>query len=328
MVTQAELFKSYADQNNLYVNKQLNIFWFEYGGRRIGKMNLDILKKNQIKMRANQMQESECSDPEVEAARHGRIYTWRAIGKYKHEFSAHQCVLIDNETNCFYILGSNGCKYSNLKYDQKTIHVLDQMPVEKTFFCAVIADGVIYTFGGYDAYDKIQLKSCEYYNIRKNKWFNSEVLSPQGKVEYRLHVERSQASCCQFDNNSIFIFGGYNKADGTLDLIEKLNIHSKTLELLKLKIPSPLRRFQSMKISTKKILLIGGITAMGKVVDSVFCFDLEKEYTIEQLDKIDKAGIVDYPIVLDQIGNLHLLLEKESGTSPPEHIIYSFLEYS
>lgn len=83
-----------------------------------------------------------------------------------------------------------------------------------------------------------------------------------------------------------------------------------------------------MKISTKKILLIGGVTALGKCVDSVFCFDLEKDYTIEQLDKIDKAGVIDYPIILDQIGNLHLMLEKNNGTSPPDHVIYSFLEYS
>lgn len=54
-------------------------------------------------------------------------------------------------------------------------------------------------------------------------------------------------------------------------------------------------------------------------MDSVFCFDLvvsqlkdldssgredlENDYTIEQLDKIDKAGVVDYPIVLDQIAS-------------------------
>lgn len=56
---------------------------------------------------------------------------------------------------------------------------------------------------------------------------------------------------------------------------------------------------------------------MSKESDAVFCFDLEKEYTIEQLDKIDRPGIVDYPIIIDQIGNLHLFLENNSGTSPP-----------
>lgn len=106
-------------------------------------------------MRANQMQESECSDPEVEAARQGKTYTWRALGKYKDEFSPHQCLLVDNANNWFYILGSNGNKNSCLKWDNKTIHSLCPMPQEKTFFPACLHEGVIYTFGGYDAYDKV-----------------------------------------------------------------------------------------------------------------------------------------------------------------------------
>jgi len=36
-----------------------------------------------------------------------------------------------------------------------------------------------------------------------------------------------------------------------------------------------------MKISTTKILLIGGLGPQSEELDSVFCFDLEKEYTIE-----------------------------------------------
>ena len=67
---------------------------------------------------------------------------------------------------------------------------------------------------------------------------------------------------------------------------------------------------------------------MNKESDAVFCFDLEKEYTIEQLDKIDRAGIIEYPIIIDQVGNLHLFLENNNGTSPPHHVMYSFLEYS
>eukprot|EP00350_Pseudokeronopsis_sp_OXSARD2_P013481 CAMPEP_0170548616 /NCGR_PEP_ID=MMETSP0211-20121228/6882_1 /TAXON_ID=311385 /ORGANISM="Pseudokeronopsis sp., Strain OXSARD2" /LENGTH=64 /DNA_ID=CAMNT_0010854227 /DNA_START=1832 /DNA_END=2026 /DNA_ORIENTATION=+ len=63
--------------------------------------------------------------------------------------------------------------------------------------------------------------------------------------------------------------------------------------------PSPLRRFASMKISTTKILLIGGLQRMSKESEAVFCFDLEKDYTIEQLDKIDKPGIVDFPVIVD-----------------------------
>ena len=184
-------------------------------------------------------------------------------------------------------------------FDNKTIKVLSSMPSEKTFFATVYFDDIIYTFGGYDVYEKTQLRSCEYYNIAKDEWYNSELIQPKGKIEFQLHKERSQASSCVFDNDTIFIFGGYHKDDGTLDVIERFHIQSKTMELMKLKIPSPLRRFQSMKISNKKILLIGGVSGLGKNMDSVFCFDLEKDYTIEQLDKIDKSGVIDYPIILD-----------------------------
>lgn len=192
IVTQAELFKSYSEQNALYVNQCLNIFWFEYGGRKIGKLNMDIIKINQNKMRANQQdQDSECSDPDVEAARQGKHYVWRGVGKFKDEFAAHQAVVIDTQNDHFYIMGCNGNKNSNLRYDQKTIKTLSPMPCEKTFFATVFHDGIIYTFGGYDAYDKIQMNSSEYYNIRKDKWFNSELLNPQGKTEFKLHQSRS-----------------------------------------------------------------------------------------------------------------------------------------
>jgi hypothetical protein len=42
-----------------------------------------------------------------------------------------------------------------MMYDGKTIKVLASMPSEKTFFANVYHDGIIYTFGGYDAYDKV-----------------------------------------------------------------------------------------------------------------------------------------------------------------------------
>jgi len=65
------------------------------------------------------------------------------------------------------------------------------MPSEKTFFANVYFDGIIYTFGGYDAYEKVQLRSCEYYNIKKDQWHNSEQILPMGKVEFELHSDRS-----------------------------------------------------------------------------------------------------------------------------------------
>jgi hypothetical protein len=85
--------------------------------------------------------------------------------------------------------------------------------------------------------------------------------------------------------------------------------------------------------------LLGGIGRLSKDSDAVYCFDAEgnnsgdgkgngPSYSIEVLDKIDKAGVVDYPVILDSIGSLHLFIENSSGTSPPVRSVYSFLEYS
>ena len=159
-------------------------------------------------------------------------------------------------------------------------------------------------------------------------------------------MARSQSSCCQFEEKIIFIFGGYNKEMGTLNSIERYDIDHKKISLLDIKMTIPLRRFATCKISQSKILLLGGISRLSKDSDAVFCFDIEplehrdqpKEsklpplmdhaFSLENLDKVDKAGVIDYPVIIDSVGSLHLFVENASGTSPPYRTVYSFLEYS
>ena len=107
-----------------------------------------------MKMKAQHQNDSECSDPEVVASKAGKHYMWKLIGKYRDEFSPHQSIVLNTDNECVYILGGNGNKNSNLRYDYKTIKTLAGMPQEKTFFSTVYLEGVIYTFGGYDAFDK------------------------------------------------------------------------------------------------------------------------------------------------------------------------------
>jgi hypothetical protein len=107
-----------------------------------------------------------------------------------------------------------------------------------------------------------------------------------------------------------------------------------------IKMPCPLRRFASIKISNTKVLLLGGIGRLSKESDTVYCFDVDdtknkqglepanSTYAIEVLDTIDKAGVIDYPVVIDSVGSLHLFVENASGTSPLQRSVYSFLEYS
>ena len=180
-----------------------------------------------------------------------------------------------------YLIGGNGNQNNNIHYDNRTIKIRRNMPQEKTFFAAVHLKGRIYTFGGYDGFEKVQLNTCEYYDMKLDKWYNSPITSQSGNIEYKLIQERSQSSCCVFEDDVIYIFGGYNRELGTLNTIEKFEVGKKKIVKMDLLIPSPIRRFVSMKISTTKILLIGGIGEDSQELDAVFCFDLDKEYTIE-----------------------------------------------
>ena len=112
----------------------------------------------------------------------------------------------------------------------------------------------------------------------------------------------------------IFVFGGYNKDVGTLDSIERFDIDHKRITLIELKLPNALRRFASTKISQNKILLLGGITRLSRDSDAVYCFDCNDDekkpsYSIEPLDKIDKPGVIDYPVMFDSVGSLQLFVE-------------------
>jgi len=62
----------------------------------------------------------------------------------------------------------------------------------------------------------------------------------------------------------IFVFGGYNKEKGTLDSIEKYSIKENKWEILKIKIPLPLRRFMVVKVAKNLALILGGLTKYSK----------------------------------------------------------------
>ena len=71
LMTQSELFKSYADQNNLYLNLTNNMYWFEFGGNKIGRLFIEGTEAEEFPK-------------------------WRLIAKYKGEFPCHfTCVYVN-----------------------------------------------------------------------------------------------------------------------------------------------------------------------------------------------------------------------------------------
>ena len=83
-MTQNELFKSYAEQNLLYLNITNNVQWFQFGGNKIGRLYLE-------------------GPDSLEFPK------WRLISKCKGEFACHLTLVYINGG----AVGSNNLLTSN-----------------------------------------------------------------------------------------------------------------------------------------------------------------------------------------------------------------------
>ena len=291
-----KIFNQYKIKNKLNNILTLkNAFWFEYGGNMIAR---HIISKNDTTSK------------------------WRLIAKYKSSFSYHFLTIYAGEAFGYFLIGGTNSN-NTLQYINNQIIRKNSMNIERSFMSALffVHNNIptILAIGGYDYSDKGQLSSIESYDINKDIWSMN--------VYPDLNVGRSQANCLLFNDKKIFVFGGYNKNYGTLNSIEEINIEKKTCNIIEMKLPVPLRRFASVKISESKVLIMGGISRLCKESDATFILNMEN-YNQVKFNNLPKAGTIEHEVYFDEIGDLHLFYENKYGTSPPIHVIYSFLDYN
>ena len=140
------------------------------------------------------------------------------------------------------------------------------MPTFRNFFASVYHNQKVFVFGGYDGELKAQIKSGEFYDIPSMKW----------QPVADLKIARSQNAACRINDDEILICGGYNKEMGVLDSIERYIISKDKMEVSKLKLPIPLRRFMIVRVAKNKALILGGLTAGSKESQRVFKLDYEE----------------------------------------------------
>mmetsp|Transcript_26864 Transcript_26864/g.30939 ORF Transcript_26864/g.30939 Transcript_26864/m.30939 type:complete len:687 (+) Transcript_26864:477-2537(+) len=287
--------RSTITQNNLvtetlsknYASVMTNdVFWFEYGGRQICKYDID-----------RQVWRKHCDVPEPFSPHFALVYLTDGSGIMQiGGLEGRNCVLFTLD-----------------KFQHKT-----PMVTERNFFPAIQIGDLIYVFGGFNIREKRQLKSCEVYDIKKDTWNDSKV-APMIQA-------RSQSSVCVANYNSILVFGGYNKDQGTLDTIEEYNIEKNQWSLLDTQMPLQLRRFSTVKIKENEILLLGGFQNHVKESERVLLFDMEQK-KFKKCKNLPKGGTLESPVFYSDDGFLHLFLENDNGTNHPLHLEYSILEY-
>ena len=221
----------------------------------------------------------------------------------------------------FLIGGTNS--NNTLQFINNQIIPKNSMNMERSFMTYLFLNQnntpAFLAIGGYDYGDKGQLSSIESYDINKDIW--SMNVFPD------LNIGRSQASALLFNDKKIFVFGGYNKNYGTLNSIEEIDINKKICNLIEMKLPIPLRRFASVKISENKVIIMGGITRLCKESDATYILNMEN-YNQVKYNNLPKAGTIEHEVYFDEIGDMHLFYENKYGTSPPTHIIFSFLDFN
>ena len=279
--------------NNLLTLK--NAYWFEYGGNMIAR---HIISKNDTKSK------------------------WRLIAKYKSSFSNHFLTIYAGEAHGFFLIGGTNSN-NTLQFINNQIIQKNSMNIERSFMSCLFLNQnntpTILAIGGYDYSDKGQLSSIESYDINKDIW--SMNIYPD------LNIGRSQATSLLFNDKKIFVFGGYNKNYGTLNSIEEIDINNKVCNLIEMKLPIPLRRFAAVKISENKVIVMGGITRLCKESDATYILNMDN-YNQVKYNNLPKSGTIEHEVFFDEIGDMHLFYENKYGTSPPTHIIYSFLDFN
>jgi len=283
----ADLFRQYCEKYNLKFNSNKITYWFEFGGNMIAKFYID---KDESK--------------------------WKLIGKYKSEFPSHfQVLFVDDDVGHILIGGTDS--NNTFQYRDGQITKKSSLNIDRSFMSLVLFNNTILAIGGYEYNEKNQISSIEVYDIETDKWLLN--------IYEDLKVARSQANALLFNSKTIFIFGGYNKSLGTLNSIERINTSNKVTELLDIKLPIPLRRFATVKISDSKVLIMGGITRLCKETDNVHCWDLESNL-FSKMVNLPRVGIIEHEVILDETGQIQVFYENNYGTSPPVRAMYNFLE--
>ena len=267
-------------------SSQKSSYWFEFGGKTIGKYNII---KNKWKITINH-------DDEV--------------------LPYHFISIYITNLNVYYLLGGpKNEQFKIFKNPREKLIKGKNMNTFRNFFTAALTNDKVYVFGGYDDITKKQIKKCEYYDIKKDSWNDINDMT----------FERSQLASCSLDDDCIYLFGGFNKEKGTLDAIEQYSIKDDRFKILDVKLPEPLRRFNVMKCPNNIFLIMGGLKKFSQVSQSVFKYDVDKKI-INEWENLEKGGVLESELILDHEGCCHLFLEDSNGTSPPSHIRYFFDE--
>ena len=160
-----------------------------------------------------------------------------------------------------------------------TVEEAARMTCDRKAFAVVNCRGAVYAIGGSSAsvstiehgikYNSGSLKSIERYDPKSGGW----VLAPFELVVGRRH------HCAVAHDRFIYVFGGEtgNVRHFFFDTVERIDTRTDRVEVLSCKMRRPRSRVRAVKVSERRVCLLGGVIGEMVVSDAVEWFDLDKE---------------------------------------------------
>jgi len=149
--------------------------------------------------------------------------------------------------SCFMIQEVPEDAYTN-RYIEKH---LPSMITRRGCMAAVYHEGYIYCFGGINYTDKV-MRKCERFSFFDD--------TPKWEKIADMKQCRKNASAVSVTADTIYVFGGSTNSQPTLDSIEQYSVASNRWNTLQVKMPISLCFLSSFKLSSTKILILGGTT--------------------------------------------------------------------
>jgi len=179
---------------------------------------------------------------------------------------------------------SNVFLYKKGEYIRKT-----NMFFERRNHSSIKIDNYIYVCGGIDLNNN-PMSQCEKYSLQLEEWSRIS----------NMIKEKSHLSLCSINNKFIYSFGGENRIDGILDIIEKYTILNDTWDILNITLPLKVECTGCIRKNDNEILIIGGYSSLYGPLDYIINFNF-KENKLELNDnKLESPGWSIYmPILIE-----------------------------
>ena len=311
-------FISYVNNHKIPIMTKSSTYWLEYGGKEAAQFNIKNKNKsssieNDLSSKENTNSNEKNKEANEKESKEENKWITKNI-KSDITYPMHFILAYVDETYGYFLIGGtdNGNCFQ-LKDGKITPKA--NMSIQRSFMSVISYDQIIFAIGGYDFAEKNQTGSIEIYEVQANEW-RTGILKD-------LIVPRSQAGALLMNSTSIYVFGGYSKALGTLNSIEHISIESKENKLIELNLPIPLRRFGLFPISENKAILLGGISKNSQKIEGTYIVDL-KEKKVKEGKALTRGGVLEHEIIFEENGKVHLFFENNYGTSPPEHLCVDF----